>query len=834
MSHLHELSKLLDAHDPVRPIGLNKNKPVHSVQDLPGYMQPGLPPQDALASSPLFYKPFGACGTVTGSAHFVYHSASGKCFAVDCGLLQGEGGGVNDVSRLPIPPKALHAVFLTHAHVDHIGNLFAWLRAGFRGRIYCTDVTSKLTLISLRDALNRQPAEEGDEALWELLPTLFVCPDRESLASHGRMYQVEGAPGLRYSFTPTSHLIGCAALRLLTTVHGQGHADIIFTGDIGPVTDAEAHGGLSPARQLPVSFTGVVVLESTYGDRQDRDPATLRHEDRLAALAAVIKDAVAKGPRPRLIIPAFSLGRTTDLLVDLFMVLATMRAEAGLSAAAAPVINIESPLASQYADVLSDAYAEKKGTGEYSWLNPHARILVHGGLPLLQRLLSASKESKQEHETQDGKVVVNWGKAVEGEGLTVLIAGSGTTLHGRVCREIMEHAKSPEATVLLCGYCPETSLGGQLREIVGLDAVGRSALRPLSMRIADGPGGKPRHWEVPADEVRINLSDLSAYYSGHADASSLTSYALSLAKPAQSPMDFILVHGSNRARAQLAAKLRSGLGAGHGTAREVHCPSSAYPWFDVARKKWCFEDLGVLRSSMRVNVRERLGEGVSSQRVAGVIANCLARSFGLPTPSVRTVTQGAGFELRSKSSGTRFSHEVVVIDLGDGEFDLRVDSVIGLCQSNEDFKARCFPWEAATAIVDGKVSLGYEPVGREDEAFKLLAMIRDARRDYPVLVVTKLGNDNACAKFLSKSLMLHSGVVRLVTVEGRAVVRDLGLDLHSGVGLFFDERPGHHPVQFSILNPLDSARLLLDCLNRLEDARRLKQLKISICNRITC
>ena len=818
MSHLHELSKLLDASKTVAPIGLNKDKPVNSVADLPGYMQLGLPAHHTLATSPLFYKPFGACGTVTGSSHFVYHSASGKCFAVDCGLLQGEGDqSINAVESLPVPPKALHALFLTHAHVDHIGNLFAWLRAGFRGKIYCTDITAKLTVISLRDALNRQPVEEGDEALWDLLPTLFVCPDRDSAASHGRLYPVEGAEGLRYSFTPTSHLIGCVALRLMTTVKGQSHADIIFSGDIGPVTDAEMHGGLSAARQLPTSYSGVVVLESTYGDRDDRDPATLRHEERLAALAVVIKDAVAKGPQARLIIPAFSLGRTTDLLTDIFLVLASMRGATGLSGDDIPVLNVESQLASQYADVLREAYAEKKGSGEYAWLNPHARIVKLGGLTLLQRLLSATAEPRQEHDTQDGKVVVNWGDSIEGQRLTIVIAGSGTSLQGRVCREIMKHSKDPQATVLLCGYSPEQSLGSQLREIASHPLVERSALQPLSFRLADGN----RFWKEPADALKINLADLSPYYSGHADSRSLMQYGLSLGKPLELPMDFILVHGSNKARSQFARKLKAGLGQGYNVAREVHCPSAHYPWFDVAEKTWCFDDLGMLRSSMRVNVSARLGDCASASVVAAAISRSLARHFKSYPPRVVDGSQGARFTIAGNIANARYSHEVQVVDLGYDDFDVRVDTHIGSCQSNDEFKSRCFPWEIAVGSIDENIELGYKPVGKEDEVAELIRTIKDPQRTFPVLLVTKLGEDNTCAKFLSKFLMLESGIVRLVTGQGRIFGRDLGLDVHSGVGIFFDERPGSTPVQFSILHPLDSAPAFLACLNRLEDARRL-------------
>ena len=818
MSHLHELSKLLDASKTVAPLGLSNVKPTHVVSAMPAAVQLGLPAHHTLPTSPLFYKPFGACGTVTGSSHFVYHSASGKCFAVDCGLLQGEGDqSVNAVEGLPVPPSALHALFLTHAHVDHIGNLFAWLRAGFRGKIYCTDITSKLTVISLRDALNRQPVEEGDEALMELLPTLFVCPDRDSAAAHGRLYPVEGAEGLRYSFNPTSHLIGCVALRLLTTVKGQSHADIIFSGDIGPVTDAEAHGGLSPARQLPMSCSGVVVLESTYGDRDDRDPATLRHEERLAALAAVIKEAVVKGPQPRLIIPAFSLGRTTDLLVDLFMVLATLRQEAGLNSADIPAINIESQLATQYAEVLREAYEAKKGSGEYAWLNPHARIVKQGGLPLLQRLLSATTEPKQLHDTQDGKVIVNWGDAIEGQGLTIVIAGSGTSLQGRVCREIMKHSKNPQTTVLLCGYSPEQSLGSQLREIASHPLVERSALPPLSLRLADGKS----FWKEQADEVKINLADLSPYYSGHADSRSLMQYGLSLGKPLELPMDFILVHGSNKARSQFARKLKAGLGQGYNVAREVHCPSAHYPWFDVAEKTWCFDDLGMLRSSMRINVSARLGDFASASVVAAAIARNLARHFKTNPPRVVDGSQDARFTIAGKIANARYSHEVHVVDLGHDDFDVRVDTHIGSCQSNDEFKSRCFPWEIAVGSIDAHVELGYKPVGKEDEVTELIRTIKDPQRSFPVLLVTKLGEDNTCAKFLSKYLMLESGIVRLVTGQGRIFGRDLGLDVHSGVGIFFDERPGSTPVQFSILHPLDSAPAFLACLNRLEDARRL-------------
>jgi hypothetical protein len=381
----------------------------------------------------------------------------------------------------------------------------------------------------------------------------------------------------------------------------------------------------------------------------------------------------------------------------------------------------------------------------------------------------------------------------------------------------MKHSKNPQATVLLCGYCPEQSLGSQLREIAAYTMVERSALPPLSLRLADGKS----FWKEPADAVKINLADLSPYYSGHADSRSLMQYGLSLGKPLELPMDFILVHGSNKARSQFARKLKAGLGQGYNVAREVHCPSANYPWFDVAEKTWCFDDLGMLRSSMRVNVYQRLGDFASASVVAAAISRNLSRHFKTNPPRVVDGSQDARFTIAGKIANARFSHEVHVVELGHDDFDVRVDTHIGSCQSNDEFKSRCFPWEVAVGSIDANIELGYKPVGKEDEVAELIRTIKDPQRTFPVLLVTKLGEDNTCAKFLSKFLMLESGIVRLVTGQGRIFGRDLGLDVHSGVGIFFDECPGSTPVQFSILNPLDSAPAFLACLNRLEDARRL-------------
>lgn len=774
--------------------------------------------------SPLFFKPYGACGTVTGSTHFIYHSQSDKYFAVDCGLLQGEGEAVeNEVNQLPVKPKDLHALFLTHAHADHIGNLLQWMRAGFRGQIYCTEITAKLTLISLADILSHNDSEDEEELeeMLKLLPTLFVCPDTDSKADYGQLYPVHGVPGLRYSFVPTAHLIGCVSIRIFCREEGQNptETDIVFSADVGAISNAEEHGGLAPARLYPKSASGVVVLESTYGDKPPRDPLTLIGDERLAALAKVVFNCVSKGPNARLIIPAFSLGRTTDLLADLYLVLTLLRHLTGVPKESVPTINIDSRLAKNYALELREAYSQQKGTGEFCWLNKDSKIYKLGGLELIRRLLSPDSEAYQEHRTSHGNLVVNWGDVIQGDCITIVIAGSGTTIRGKVCEEIIEHAKNPEATLLLCGYCPENSVGHHLREILEEDnLLKRSEMEPLMIPKRHKKENGLEFIQIPADAVKMNLEDMSPYYSGHADANSIQDFVQKIKKPDKVPFNLILVHGSNKSRSAMAKQLSK-----IANVSAVHCPSAHYPWFDINKKLWLFEDLGELRSSMSVSTFDKSGKVPSVSYVAKRIIHCLEfnyerRGFKFRKPLTQLQDETITFSIEG-SHGT-FFHKVSVKKDTVGGFCIQVDSLIGNCQTNEEFKSRCFLWEPVIRMLDKEIEIGYKVSATPEEVTELKNRLEVQGRHYPLLIVTKLGDDNECAKFLAKSLMLNVGPVRLVTMQGRKLSRAQGLGISAGEGLFFDEVLGHEPIKFSIINPLDSAPAVIACLNRIEDKRR--------------
>jgi hypothetical protein len=330
---------------------------------------------------------------------------------------------------------------------------------------------------------------------------------------------------------------------------------------------------------------------------------------------------------------------------------------------------------------------------------------------------------------------------------------------------------------------------------------------PLKIPKHNKKKGGPDFIEVSADAVKINLADLSKYYSGHADSNSIRHFIENMKKPANMPLHIILVHGSDRARLMFSTKLNKIVGKG-----SVHCPSANYPWFDIENKVWLFSDLGELRSSVSLSTLDKNGEIPTTTYVAKRITHCLLKNysdkgFELPMPRIQLENGEITFSIRGPSK--IFFHKVLIKKDHVSGFCIQVDSLLGDCQTNEEFKLRCFPWEAVVRTLNKNIQFGYNPSATLEEVAELKKLVEVQTRDYPVLIVTKLGEDNECAKFLAKSLMLNVGPVRLVTMQGRKLSRAQGLGISAGEGLFYDNHPGCTPIKFSILNPLDSAPAIL-------------------------
>jgi len=245
----------------------------------------------------------GAAGTVTGSKTLFEHG--GRRWLIDCGLFQGlKALRLMNWDRPPFDPASIDAVLLTHAHLDHSGFLPALVRHGFRGPVWCTRATQSLCGLLLPDSGHLQEEDaayanrkgfskhhpalplyteaDAERALKQLRPVAF---DRPLDLGHG----------VTARFTHAGHILGAASVQL-----SAGERSVLFSGDLGRYDDLLMRDPAAPPR------SDVVVIESTYGDREhlDHDPA--------GELAAIITRTAARGGT--VLIPAFAVGRAQLLL----------------------------------------------------------------------------------------------------------------------------------------------------------------------------------------------------------------------------------------------------------------------------------------------------------------------------------------------------------------------------------------------------------------------------------------------------------------------------------------------------------------------------------------
>jgi len=437
----------------------------------------------------------GAGGTVTGSKHLLEDGR--RRLLLDCGLFQGvKALRLRNWAALPTSPATLGAVVLSHAHIDHSGYLPRLCRDGFTGPVYCTRGTRDLLAVMLPDSAHLQEEEAAyanrhrtsthDPAL-----PLYTIADAERALA--RVEAVDfgdrftPVPGVAARFARSGHILGAAL------VHCDiGGRRLVFSGDLG------RYGVPIMVDPDPVAEADVLLVESTYGDR---DHTVDDNADKLAA--AVTRAAQQKG---WLLVPAFAVGRSQEILYDLH------RLEAAGRIPSMPVY-LDSPMAIQ-ATVIYAAH-----TDEHDALLKEAESA--GKRPFAPRRFHLSRtveESKRLNET---------------DGPGIIVAGSGMATGGRILHHLKRLLPDPRTTVLFVGYQAAGTRGRLLRD-------GATTIKMLG--------------ETVPVRARIEVSDS---YSAHADRGEILRWLAGFKRP---PEATYVVHGEPEAATALRDAITSRLG----------------------------------------------------------------------------------------------------------------------------------------------------------------------------------------------------------------------------------------------------------------------------------
>lgn len=373
----------------------------------------------------------GAARTVTGTKHLLTLE-NGKKYLLDCGMFQGMGAETDALnSEFGFDAKDITCLFLSHAHIDHTGLIPKLVKEGFEGKIFCTPATKDLTEILLMDSAEIQMHEadfinkKRSAAIDEALPLYSIDDVIKAMqlfetVPYDEWLKVDEQ--VEILFTNAGHLIGSAAINLKVTENEKTTA-ISFSGDVGRYRSAL----LQPPAAFPEA--DYIILESTYGDKtHDIAANTIDNLFRW-----IKKTCIDRGGK--LVIPAFSVGRTQEILYSLNQLELENRL---------PEVNyfVDSPLSAKATGVI------KSYTSEYN--------------ERLQNILKIDEDPFHFKGLKHVETAEESRQLAEYKEPCVIISSSGTADAGRVKHHILSCVDEEPNTILMSGYCSTGSLGGQL------------------------------------------------------------------------------------------------------------------------------------------------------------------------------------------------------------------------------------------------------------------------------------------------------------------------------------------------------------------------------------
>ncbi len=410
----------------------------------------------------------GAARSVTGSMHLV--SANGALILLDCGLVQGHRAEAEQRNRnLPFDAGAIDCIVLSHAHIDHSGNLPTLLSRGFEGPIYCTPATRDLCSIMLPDSAHIQ--EKDAEYVNErhrrkgLPPVRPLYTPEQALAVLRHMVSVSYSrplqlfPDIWLRFLDAGHILG-SAITLLDIKENGRQVRLVFTGDLGRPK--------MPLLRDPeqVHEADVLITESTYGARLHE-----RQEEIPTRLAEVVKRTYERGGK--IIVPAFSVERTQEVVYYLNQLWREQRIPD------LPVF-VDSPLSTS-ATAIFRMHPECFDRETYEFMQQHQDPFGFERLHYVRDV----EESKKINTLREP---------------CIIISASGMCETGRVLHHLKNNIENPANTILVVGYMAENTLGRRIVE------------RQESVKIFGEP------YRLRAEVVIMNA------FSAHADRQDLLSY----------------------------------------------------------------------------------------------------------------------------------------------------------------------------------------------------------------------------------------------------------------------------------------------------------------------
>ncbi len=447
----------------------------------------------------------GAAQTVTGSQHLL--TVNGRRILLDCGLYQGKRAETYERNvHLPFDASQVDVLVLSHAHIDHSGNIPNLVKSGFQGDIVCTYATRDLCSIMLRDSakiqqydieyLNKKRSRQNQPPLEPIYSLADAVASLKQFIGIGYERPYRLFPDVTLTFLDAGHILGSAIVVLdIEEENPSRHIRLVFSGDIGRPN--------RPILRDPsfVDSADVLFMESTYGDREHPD------EDETWRLEQIVNDTFKRGGN--IIVPAFAVGRTQELVYHLRELAAARDIPPDLR------VYVDSPLAvdatgiyrlhpEAYDEETSEVLNERPGNDPF-------------GFDML-RYVRSTQDSKELNFLREPAII---------------ISASGMAEGGRVLHHLKNNIEDPRNTIVIVGWQAPETLGRRLVEKQKrVYILGREYERRAQVEVING-------------------------LSAHADRSELLEWAGHIQ---ERPRHTFLVHGEPEPAASLAEAMRSQLG----------------------------------------------------------------------------------------------------------------------------------------------------------------------------------------------------------------------------------------------------------------------------------